>query len=73
MAQLTTEQYDALERAIATGQRIAVMRRGTEYIVIPERLQLATADGEAIEARNPTTGDVLVISLSEIDSVEIVA
>jgi hypothetical protein len=29
MAQLTTEQYDMLERAITDRRRIAVMRRGT--------------------------------------------
>ena len=71
MAQLTTKQYDALERAIAEGARIAVMRRGTEYIVVPERLRIG-GGGEAIEARNPTTGDRLVIRLDEIDSVEVV-
>jgi hypothetical protein len=71
MAQLTTKQYDALERAISDGTRIAIMRRGTEYIVIPERLRVGT-DGEAIEARNPTTGDRLVLRVEEIDSVELV-
>lgn len=71
MAQLTTKQYDALERAISHGTRIAVMRRGTEYVVIPERLRIG-ADGEAIEARNPTTGDRLVLRVEEIDSVEVV-
>jgi hypothetical protein len=35
MAQLTSKQYDELERAIVDGQRIAVRRRGTEFIVIP--------------------------------------
>ena len=33
MAQLTTEQYDMLERAIRDHRRIAVMRRGTEYVI----------------------------------------
>lgn len=72
MAQLTHEQYDRLERAVTRGQRIAVYRRGTEYIVIP--LSLATRGGrEVVEARNPTTGDTLSLYLDELDSIEIVA
>lgn len=71
MAQLTTKQYDALERAMVEGRRIAVMRRGTEYIVIPERLRLG-GGRESIEARNPTTGDRLVLHLDELDAVEVV-
>lgn len=71
MAQLSTKQYDALERAITEGQRIAVMRRGTEYLVVPERLRLR-GGREAIEARNPTTGDHLVLYLDELDEIEVV-
>jgi hypothetical protein len=71
MAQLTHDQYDALERAITTGARIAVMRRGTEYIVVPQRLRLA--DGrEAIEAMHPTTGHELTIYVDEVDAIEVV-
>lgn len=72
MAQLTHEQYDTLERAVTRGQRIAVHRRGTEYIVIP--LSLGVRSGrEVIEARNPTTGDSLSLYLDEVDSIETVA
>lgn len=71
MAQLTTKQYDALERAITDGSRIAVYRRGTEYIVIPERIRLLLGR-EAIEAQNPTTGDRLTLFLDEMDGLEIV-
>jgi len=61
-----------LERAVARGQRIAVHRRGSEYIVIP--LSLVTRGGrELIEARNPTTGDTLSLFLDELDSIETVA
>ena len=48
MAQLTVAQYDALEGAIRDGRRVAVWRRGTEYVVIPERLALR-GRREAIE------------------------
>jgi hypothetical protein len=71
MAELTHEQYDALERAVTSGQRIAVRRRGTEYVVVPDRLQVS-AGRERIEARNPTTGDRMVLYVDEIDGFEVV-
>jgi hypothetical protein len=71
MAQLTHEQYDALERAVRDGGRISVYRRGTEYIVIPRRLGLK-GGREMIEARNPTTGDELSLFLDELDAIEVV-
>jgi hypothetical protein len=71
MAQLTHDQYDELEHAIANGVRIAVWRRGTEFIVIPQRLRLA--DGrEAIEAMHPTTGHELTLFVDEVDAIEVV-
>lgn len=71
MADLTHLQYDALERAITTGRRIAVYRRGTEYLVIPTRLQLV--DGrESISAVHPTTGDSITLFIDEVDSIDVV-
>jgi hypothetical protein len=71
VSQLTHDEYDMLERAVMRGHRIAVHRRGTEYIVIP--LALHTRGGrEAIEARNPTTGDLLSLFLDELDAIETV-
>ena len=71
MAQLTTAQYDALERAVSRQQRIAVYRRGTEFVVVP--LALRVRDGrEAIEARNPITGDAMTLYLDELESFEVV-
>jgi hypothetical protein len=71
MAQLSHTQYDALERAIADRSRIAVYRRGTEYVVIPERLSL---DGgrEALESTHPTTGESITLYIDELDSIEVV-
>jgi hypothetical protein len=71
MAELTTEQYDTLEHAVQTGKRIAVWRRGTEYIVVPDRLR-TEAGRELIEARNPTTGDRMALYVDEIDRFEVV-
>jgi hypothetical protein len=69
---LKHHEYDRLERAVDRGQRIAVQRRGTEYVVIP--LVLETRQGrEVIEAQNPTTGDRLVLFVDELDSIETVS
>ena len=71
MAQLTHQQYDVLERAIATGERISVYRRGTEYVVIPMRLRMIRGR-EAVDATHPTTGDRITLYLDEIDGFEVV-
>jgi hypothetical protein len=71
MAELTTAQYDALERAIVDGTRISIYRRGTEYVVIPTRLRME-GGREAIEATHPTTGHDLTLYVDEVDGIEAV-
>ena len=71
MAQFNHEQYDALERAVIEGRRIAVFRRGTEYVVVPKRLRI-TGGREALEAVHPTTGDRITLWLDEVDAIEVV-
>jgi hypothetical protein len=71
MAQLTTQEYDRLERAVIDKRRISVFRRGTEYIVIPTRLHLIEGR-ERIEAVHPTTGDRIIIYIDEIDSMQVI-
>lgn len=71
MGQLSVKQYDALERAVTKQQRVMVMRRGTEYLVIPERLTLINGR-EAIIARHPSTGAALTLYLDEADALEVV-
>jgi len=68
--QLTHEQYDLLERAITDRRRIAVMRRGTEYVVVPSRLAMERGR-EAIQAQHPS-GSVLTFYLDEVQSIEVV-
>jgi len=71
VGQLSVAQLDALERAIVDQRRVMVMRRGTEFLVIPERLTIV--DGrEAIVARHPTTGAPLLLFLDEADQLEVV-
>lgn len=71
MAELTHVQYERLERAVIDKRRIAVFRRGTEYVVIPQRLHLINGR-ERIEAVHPTTGDRIIIYLDEIDSLQVI-
>ncbi len=71
MPNFTTKQYDALERAIMRGTRIAVYRRGAEYVVVPKRLRTERGR-EALECAHPTTGDRLVFFLDELEDIEVV-
>lgn len=69
--QLTTRQYNLLERAITEGLRIVVYRRGSEFVVRPESLGLR-AGREAIETVQPATGDRMTIFLDDLEAFEIV-
>jgi hypothetical protein len=61
--------YEVLERALVRGERIALRRRGTEYLIVP--LALRSENGrEVVDARNPTTGDELALYLDELETVE---
>ena len=71
MAQLSSTQYDALERAIVDGQRIAVRRRGTEFLVVPMSIGVRSGK-ETIEAVHPTTGERLTLVIEEIEDIEVV-
>ncbi len=68
---LSVTDYDRLEQAITDGSRMAVRRRGNEYLVIPERLQLV-GGRELIVARHPSTGQRLELFVDEIDGIELV-
>jgi hypothetical protein len=70
--QLTSRQYNQLERAITQRQRIAVFRRGSEFIVVPEKLVLRDSR-EVIDTVQPSTGDRLSLYLDEIDAFEVVS
>lgn len=67
----TTKQYDALERAILDGSKIAAFRRGTEFVVVPTRLRMISGR-EAVDATHPTTGDEITLYLDEMDNFEVV-
>ena len=71
MKQLTHRQYDALESAITHGKRIAIRRRGTEYVGVPKKLW-SEGQRQAVSILHPTTGEEITVYLDEIDKLEVV-
>jgi len=69
---LSPSQYDILERAIVQSRRVAILRNGTELVVLPLRLRIVTGR-EALDARHPSTGDRLTVFLDDLDGVESVS
>ena len=64
---LTPEALDALEQAVRERRRVALRRRGTEYVVVAVRLDTADLD-EALQARLPMTGELLSFRLRDLDT-----
>ncbi|MDQ3555387.1 MAG: hypothetical protein M3409_01220 [Gemmatimonadota bacterium] len=59
-------ELDRVEAAIVEGARMQLVRRGTEFVVIPQRLE--SGDGsEVLLARHPTTGEEVRFALDEIE------
>jgi hypothetical protein len=68
---LSVAEYDRLENAITARRRLALRRRGTEYLVVPERLRVV-AGREVITTRHPSTGHRMELFVDELDAVEAV-
>jgi hypothetical protein len=64
---LTPDALDALERAVRERRRVALSRRGTEYVVVAEGLDVADRD-ETLRARLPMTGEVMSFRLRELET-----
>lgn len=64
---LTPEALDALELAVRQHQRVALRRRGTEYVVVAERLETSGRD-DALAGRLPMTGELLTFRLRDLES-----
>jgi uncharacterized protein with PhoU and TrkA domain len=67
----TAERMDQLESAARRGQRVALMRRGTEYIVVAVRVTSA-GRGDALIGYLPMTGEELTFRLDEIDTMQVI-
>jgi hypothetical protein len=67
----TSDRMDQLESAARRGQRVALSRRGTEYVVVARRV--TTADNrEVLIGLLPMTGEELTFHLDEVDSFQVV-
>jgi hypothetical protein len=67
----TTQRMDQLENAVRRGLRVALSRRGTEYIVVA--LRIATIGRqEAFIGRLPMTGEELPFLLDDIDHFQVI-
>ena len=64
---LTPEALDALERAVRERRRVALRRRGTEFVVVAERLDTGPRD-ELLEGRLPMTGEIVTFRLRELET-----
>jgi uncharacterized protein with PhoU and TrkA domain len=67
----TTERMDQLERAARDGLRVALGRRGTEYIVVAQRVT-SIEQHEVLVGWLPMTGESLTFRLDEIESFQVI-
>ena len=67
----TADRMNQLEHAALYGQRVALSRRGSEYVVVALRV---TSQGrhEVLIGRLPMTGEELAFRLDQIDSFQVV-
>ncbi len=64
---MSPEALDALELAARDHRRVALRRRGTEYVVVAERLETSGRD-DVLAGRLPMTGELLTFRLRDLES-----
>jgi transcriptional antiterminator Rof (Rho-off) len=67
----TTDRMDQLESAARKGLRVALTRRGTEYVVVAVRVT-SIDQHEALVGWLPMTGEELTFRLDEIESFQVI-
>jgi hypothetical protein len=67
----TADRMDQLENAARRGQRVALSRRGTEYVVVAIRVTTQEQQ-DVLVGRLPMTGEELTFRLDQIDSFQVV-
>jgi uncharacterized protein with PhoU and TrkA domain len=67
----TVDRMDQLERAVRDGLRVALARRGTEFIVVALRITMVQGR-DALVGRLPMTGEELTFRLDEIDGFQVI-
>lgn len=68
----TPEAYNRLERALSCGHRVALRRRGSEYVVIPVELTVRNRR-ETLIATHPTTGENLAFALEDLEDFDVLS
>ena len=67
----TTDRMDQLERAARDGLRVALRRRGTEYVVVAQRVT-SINQHDALIGWLPMTGVELTFRLDEVESFQVI-
>ena len=67
----TAQRMDQLESAARRGLRVAISRRGTEYIVVAMRVT-SVGRHEVFVGRLPMTGEELTFHLDDIDGFQVI-
>jgi uncharacterized protein with PhoU and TrkA domain len=67
----TADRMDQLENAARRGHRVALTRRGTEYVVVALRITSA-GHHDVLIGRLPMTGEELTFRLDHIDSFQVI-
>jgi uncharacterized protein with PhoU and TrkA domain len=67
----TADRMDQLEHAAREGQRVALSRRGTEFIVVAIRVTSVDRH-EVLIGRLPMTGEDLTFRLDQIESFQVI-
>jgi uncharacterized protein with PhoU and TrkA domain len=62
---------DQLERAARDGRRVALTRRGTEYVVVAQRVT-SLGRYDALIGWLPMTGEELTFRLDEMESFQVI-
>jgi hypothetical protein len=64
------ERLDQLESAVRHGRRVALTRRGTEYVVVAVGLTTA-GNRDAFVGRIPMTGEEMRFILDEVEEMQV--
>jgi uncharacterized protein with PhoU and TrkA domain len=67
----TTDRMDQLERAARDGLRVALTRRGTEYVVVAQRVT-SVDQHDALIGWLPMTGEQITFRLDEMESFQVI-
>ena len=66
----TPDRLDQLERAARDQRRVALRRRGTEYVVVARRVG-SQGGRDVLTATLPMTGEELTFVLDDLDHLEV--